>query len=321
MTSDTRWSVRAPTAALPGPSSGRTLAQREARWGLTFISPWLLGFVLFTGLPMVASLVMSLTDFDPRDPGAVKFIGLDNYARMVNDPTLVQSLMVTLKFGVLTVPATIVFALAVAMLVNNKLLAGRSVFRTLFYMPMQIPLVASTIIWLGVFNLHHGWMDLLLGTIGIRGPDWMNDTVAVYPGLGLMGLWGIGNMMLIFLAGLQGVPTSLYEAARVDGAGRWAQFRHITLPGISTVLFYNLIIALIATFQYFTQAFVLTNGRGDPDNATLFYTLNLYREGWKYFQMGYAAALAWLMFAIVLVLMALLFRTARTWVYEAGGDR
>ena len=136
-----------------------------------------------------------------------------------------------------------------------------------------------------------------------------------------MGLWGIGNMMLIFLAGLQGVPTELYDSAKVDGAGRWATFRHITVPMISTVLFYNLIIALIATFQYFTQAYVISNGRGDPANATLFYNLNLYREGFVYYDMGYASALAWLLFVIVLTLTFFLFGTARSWVYEGGGRR
>jgi multiple sugar transport system permease protein len=228
---------------------------------------------------------------------------------------------VTLKFAAIVIPATMIASLGIAMIVNSKLLLGCNVFRTLFYVPIQVPLVASTIIWLGVLNARNGWVNLSLAALGIQGPDWLNDTTWVHPGLALMGLWGIGNMMLIFLAGLQGVPTELYEASLVDGAGRWTQFRHITLPMISPVIFYNLIIVLIATFQYFTQAYVLTNGLGTPANATLFINLDLYREGWVYYDMGYAAALAWLLFVIVMGLTIFLFRTARYWVYEGTSTR
>ncbi len=299
----------------------RSLGSRETQAGLLFISPWLIGFLAFTLLPMLASLVLSLTDFDPRAPERTSFIGLDNYARMLRDPILVQSLVVTVRFALLMVPTTMVAALGIAMLVNSTLLRGRNVFRTIFYMPMQIPLVASTLIWIGVLNASTGWLNYGLEAVGIGGPDWLNSVFWVYPSLTLMGLWGIGNMMLIFLAGLQGVPTELYDSARVDGAGRWASFRHITLPMISTVIFYNLVITLIGTFQYFTQAYIISNGRGDPANATLFYNLNLYREAFVFFDMGYGSALAWLLFAIVLGLTILLFRTARRWVYEAGGAR
>jgi len=215
-------------------------------------------------------------------------------------------------------PLTLGVSLGLAMLVNNPRLAGRNVFRTLFYMPMQIPIVATTLIWQGVLNLHTGWLNSALSAAGLAGPDWLNSAFWVYPGLSLISIWGTGNMMLIALAGLQSVPTELYEAARIDGAGRWAQFRNVTLPMVSPVLFYNLVIGLIGTFQYFTQAYVLTNGRGDPDNATLFFNLNLYREGWRYYDMGYAATLAWLLFAIVLALTVVLFRTRSRWVYEAG---
>jgi multiple sugar transport system permease protein len=204
------------------------------------------------------------------------------------------------------------------MLVNHTLLAGRSVFRTLFYMPMQIPIVASTIVWIGVLNANNGWLNMALEAAGLPGPNWLQSTFWVGPALGLMGLWGIGNMMLIFLAGLQSVPTELYDAVKVDGAGRWATFRSLTLPMLSPVLFYNLIICLIGTFQYFTQAWVVSNGRGDPDRATLFFNLNLFREAFAFFNMGYAAALAWLLFVIVLGLTILLFRTAGSWVYQAG---
>jgi multiple sugar transport system permease protein len=299
----------------------RSLGSRESLSGILFISPWIVGFLAFTLLPMAASLVLSFTDFDPRAPAATKFIGLDNYARMLRDPVLLKSLTVTVQFALLIVPATMIAALGVAMLVNSTLLKGKNVFRTIFYMPVQIPLVASTLIWIGVLNASTGWLNYGLEAVGIPRQDWLNNVSLVHPSLTLMGLWGIGNMMLIFLAGLQGVPTELYDSARVDGAGRWASFRHITLPMISTVTFYNLVIALIGTFQYFTQAYVISNGRGEPDNATLFFNLNLYREAFVFFDMGYASALAWLLFAIVLGLTVLLFRTARRWVYEGGGER
>jgi multiple sugar transport system permease protein len=215
-------------------------------------------------------------------------------------------------------PLTLAVSLGLAMLVNNPKLIGRTVFRTLFYMPTQIPIIATTLIWQGVLNLHTGWLNYALSAIGIAGPDWLNSAFWVYPGLSLMSVWGSGTMMLIALAGLQSVPTELYEAARIDGAGRWAQFRNVTIPMVSPVLFYNLIIALIGTFQYFTQAYVMTNGRGDPDNATLFFNLNLYREGWRYYDMGYAATLAWLLFVIVLALTVILFKTRSRWVYEGA---
>jgi multiple sugar transport system permease protein len=312
----------APAVASAIPSRrrrGAAWSGYEARTGLLFISPWIVGFVLFSALPMIASAYLSLTDFDPRAPDELRFIGLDNYVQMLRDPTLISSLSVTLKFAIVVVPVTLGFALGVAMLVNSTLLKGRNLFRSLFYMPMQIPVVASTLVWIGVLNASNGWLNQGLGAAGVSpGPDWLNSSMWVHPALTLMGLWGIGNMMLIFLAGLQGVPTELYDAAAVDGAGRWASFRHVTLPMISPVLFYNLIIALIGTFQYFTQAWVISNGRGDPNGSTLFYNLNLFREAFQFYNMGYASALAWLLFVIVLALTIVLFRTAGSWVYEGG---
>lgn len=307
-------------AVQPERSRWKGISDRESVTGLLYVSPFIVGFVLFAAVPMIASFVLSLTNFDPREPDEIVFIGLDNYTRLLNDPVVAESLLVTLRFALLVVPSSLVFALAIAMLVNSKLLAGRNAFRTLFYLPMQIPIVASTLVWIGVLHATTGWLNLSLGAIGIEGPNWLQSTTWVGPALALMGLWGIGNMMLIFLAGLQGVPTELYDAAKVDGASHWASFRNVTLPLISPVLFYNLIISLIATFQYFTQAFVISNGRGDPDRATLFFNLNLYRQAFGFFNMGYASALAWVLVVIVLGLTIVLFRTSRSWVFE-GGER
>jgi ABC-type sugar transport system permease subunit len=297
-----------------------TMSRRESMWGFVFLGPWLIGLLLITGGPLIASFVLSLTDFNLVRPDATHFVGLDNYSHMLSDPNVVQGVIITLKFALIAIPLTMAGSLGVAMLVNSEKLFGRNILRTFFYMPIQIPLVASTIVWVGFLNTETGWLNGFLGMFGLKGPDWINSETWVYPALALIGLWGIGNFMLISLAGLQSVPTALYEAARIDGAGPWKMFRNITIPMISPILLYNLVICLITTFQYFTQAFVLTNGRGDPNNATLFINLDLYREAFVYNHMGYASAIGWLLFVIVLVLTVALFIFARKRVYYAGGE-
>ena len=295
-------------------------SRREAFWGLAFIGPWVIGFLLFTIGPLIASLVLSFTDFNLLRPDDIRFIGLDNYSRMAVDPLVIQGLVVTVKFALIAVPTTMIASLAVAVLVNSPRLFGRNVFRTLFYMPIQIPLVASTLVWISFLNTETGWLNQILALVGITGPDWINNATWVYPALTLIGLWGIGNFMLTNLAGLQSVPTELYEAARIDGAGPWRTFRRITIPLMSPILLYNLVISLITTFQYFTQAYVLTNGRGDPNNATLFINLDLFREAFVNNHMGYASAIGWLLFVIVLALTLVLFAFSRRRVYYAGGE-
>jgi len=296
-------------------------ARREALHGIAFISPWLVGLALFVLGPMVASLAMSLTDFDLVHPESIRFVGLANYAEMTRDPLVLTSLVATFKFAFVSVPLTMLASLGFALLLNSPGLVGARVLRTLVYMPMMIPLVASTLVWIGFLNTNTGWLNGILGAIGLPRPDWINSELWIYPALSIIGLWGIGNFMLINLAGLQAVPTELYEAARIDGAGRWTSFRRITIPLLSPILLYNLVICLIGTFQYFTQAYVLTNGRGDPNNATLFINLELFREAFRFSRMGYGAAIAWLLFAIVLVLTLALFAFARDRVYYAGGER
>ncbi len=294
--------------------------RREAAWGLVFIGPWIVGFLLFTIGPALAALVMSFTDFNLVRPEAMQFVGLENYARLGNDPLVIQGLVVTAKFALIAVPTTMIACLGLAVLVNSPRLFGRNAFRTLFYLPIQIPLVASTLVWISFLNTETGWLNGLLGVVGIDGPDWINSATWVYPALTLIGLWSIGNFMLTNIAGLQSVPTELYEAARIDGAGAWTMFRRITIPLMSPILLYNLVISLITTFQYFTQAYVMTNGRGDPNNATLFINLDLFREAFVNNHMGYAAAIGWLLFVIVLALTVLLFVFARRRVYYAGGE-
>jgi multiple sugar transport system permease protein len=308
------------------PPRRSSLARRETLWGLAFLSPWLIGLVVFTALPIVASLVLSFTNFNILHPETIKFIGLDNYRRMWNEfvgnGAVGQSLGVTARFALMSVPLGIGLALGLALLLNQKLLAAKPVFRTLFFMPVLIPLVASTIVWQGFLNGSTGWLAQILHAVGLPAPNWFADPTWALPGLVLLGIWGIGNMMLIFLAGLQSVPTELYEAVKVDGGGVWARFRHVTVPMISPVLFYNILIAIIGVSQYFTQAYVIDpGGNGRPGGSTLFFNMNLYNEGWSYNNMGYASALAWLMLIVVVIAALVLFRTSARWVFYAGGDK
>jgi len=294
---------------------------REAIWGYVFIGPWLVGLALFTAGPIVASLVMSLTNFDLLHADQTRFIGLDNYVRMTTDPLVATSLLSTFKFALIVIPLTMFASLAFALLLNHPKVVFKGPLRTLVYLPVMIPLVASTLVWTGFLNPETGWLNGAMETVGLPAPDWLNSEVWIYPALSLMGLWAIGNFMIINIAGLQSVPTELYEAARMDGAGFWTQLRRVTIPLISPVLLYNLVIVLIATFQYFTQAYTLTNGRGDPNNATLFINLELFREAFVFSRMGYGAAIAWLLFAIVVLLTAALFAVTRKRIYYAGGER
>ena len=315
MSSTAQETALARPVARPGRFRGG-IARREAMWGWVFIAPWVIGFALFTFLPMAAAMVFSLTDFDLRRPDDIRFIGLDNYRHLLADTGVQQSLLTTIRFIVITVPLNLVFSLAVAMLLNSQRVAGRSVFRTLFYMPIQIPLVAATLIWSGVLNGSSGWVNRGLEGVGIQGPDWIGDSTWVLVTLALIGLWSCGNMMLIFIAGLQGVPSELYDAARVDGAGAWTTFRRVTVPLITPIIFYNVLISLVTSFQVFIQPYVLKNGI--PDDATNLFNVNLYREAFSFNQMGYASALGWVLFGVILTVTVALFWTSRRWVYYAA---
>lgn len=298
-----------------------SFTQRETMWGLAFLSPWILGFILFTALPMVASLIFSLTTYNPIHPDQIRFIGLANYVRLFSDQMVGKSVLVTLRFALISVPLGLAFPLFLALLVNSKNLLGKNLFRTFFYMPYMVPVVAGVMIWGGILNSDSGWLNIAIkGIFGVQGPAWLTSEEWVVPSLVIMGFWGAGNFMLTFLAGLQNVPTELYEAATVDGAGPVIKFFSITIPMISPILFYNLVLSLIGSFQYFTQAYIIGNGRGDPNGATLFYNLYLYKTAFAFLDMGYGSTLAWAMFIVVLVLTVILFQTSKSWVYYAGGD-
>jgi ABC-type sugar transport system permease subunit len=318
-------SVKAPPFGAPA-RKRMSLARREALWGIGFLTPWLIGMVIFTTIPIIASLVLSLTNFNILHPDDIRFIGLDNYSRMwselLNNGNVGKSLSVTGRFALMALPLGICLSLGLALLLNQRLLATKAVFRTLFFMPVQIPVVASTLVWGGFLNGSTGWLAQIFRFFGLPTNHWFSEPSLALLGLVLMGIWGVGNGMLIFLAGLQGIPTELYEAVKVDGGGAWARFRHVTLPMISPVLFYNILVGFIGISQYFTQAYVIDpGGNGAPGGSTLFYNMNLYKEAWTYNNMGYGSALAWLMMFFVVIASIMLFRSSARWVFYAGGDR
>jgi multiple sugar transport system permease protein len=306
-------------------SSG--LFKHRQRWGLFFISPWIIGFLLFYLLPMVASFVFSLFNFNLATPDEASFIGFNNWQRaLVDDKEVIASFIKTFKFSAITLPAGLLFALLLALLLNSRHVRGKLIMRTLFYAPMMIPGVAATLIWSGILNEHTGWFNLVLENVfglkavGVEGIRWLNDPRLIYYTYTLMGLWGIGNAMIIMLAGLQGVPTELYEAAEIDGASYWQRLVRITLPMISPVIFYNLIIGVIGLMQYFLVPFVLNGGDGSPQGTTRFIAVWFYKQSFSFFNMGYGATIAWLIFMVALGLTVLLFGSARFWVYYATED-
>ncbi len=296
---------------------GSGLRRSESRWAYLLISPWIVGFVIFTLGPMIASLVLSFSHYDIVNTPV--FAGFDNYAKLLTgDPKFWHSLGVTVVYAVIAVPLNLIFGFALAYLLNLKI-PGLAFWRTIFYMPSVTAGVATALMWGFIFNPRYGILNWFLGTLGINGPGWLNSPYWALPALILISLWGVGGGMIIYLSGLQSIPTALYESAQIDGANEWQQLRHITLPLMSPVIFYNLVIGIIGTFQYFTEAYVLT--RGGPAEATTFYNLYLYTNAFEYRDMGYASALAWILFLIVLVLTALVFRSSSAWVYYEGEVR
>jgi len=298
-----------------------SLARRESTWGLLFLAPWLIGFVLFFAGPMLASLGASFTDLVLVRPEATHFVGLENWSRLIGDPLVRKSLLVTGNFLLIAVPISLALPLLMAVLLNSVHLVAKSLFRALFFLPVLIPGVAAAVIWQGVLNIQTGWVDLALRGVGLPGPDWLSQPQWVIPALSLISTWSVGNYMVIMLAGLQNVPSELYDAAKVDGANAFYRFFKISIPMISPVIFYNLVLATIAAFQYFLTAYVIYQNTAGPNNAALFYMMNLYKEGFVYYHMGYASALAWGLFIVGLAITIGLFAGARRWVYYAGGDR
>lgn len=301
-----------PREAVVLAGSGPVLAPKrrpKIGWaGYAFISPWLIGFLFFTLGPMVASLYLSLTDYSGlSDP---EFIGTANYERMLHDPLFWQSLYNTGYYTLFSVAGTLFFAFIVALLLSTDL-PGIGVFRTLFYIPVMVPAVANSLLWMLLFN-DMGLVNRLLEGAGLPVFSWLGDPSMVKLVFISQSIWALGTIAMIFLAGLRDVPTTYYEAADLDGAGTLAKMRHITLPLLSPVIFFNLVILVVNSFQVFTAAYVIGSG---PVNSSLFYVLYLYNNAFSYFDMGYASALAWALFVIILVFTAIQFRMARRYVH------
>jgi len=292
--------------------------------GLAFVSPLLLGFTVFTVYPVAASFYYSFCDFDIISPA--RPVGLANYAALLEDERFSRSLWNTAVFTVFAVPATMLTALALAFLLNMKL-RGQALYRTIFFLPSIVPLVASSVLWLWLLNPDYGLLntalrpllDVLNALAGtdFRPPGWLVDPNWTKPALVIMSAWGVGGSMILYLAALGDVPVTLYEAAQIDGAGPWRRAWHITLPMISPVLFFTLIMGLIGTLQYFSQAWVMTPN-GQPGDATLFYALYLFANAFLYLRMGYASAQAWILFVVIVLATVFVFRTTRRFVYYGG---
>ncbi len=298
-----------------------TIGNREKReliYGILFTAPAILGFIIFTLGPMLASLVLSFTDY--AIVNKAKFIGISNFTRLFNgdDPFFFKSLGVTTYYALLSVPAGIVFAFLLALLLNQKI-KGLAFFRTVFYLPSIVPVVASSMIWMWILNPDLGLINNVLRFLHLPTSQWIFSETAVIPSLVLMSLWATGGTMVIFLAGLQDIPMQLYEAIDVDGGNKIHKLIYITVPLMTPTIFFNLVMGFIGGFQVFSQAFVMT--QGGPNNASLFYVFYLYREAFTFSKMGSACAIAWVLFIIITIFTVVIFKTSNSWVYYEGEGR
>ena len=290
--------------------------RREAIAGYLLLLPWAIGFALFVAGPLVASAVLSFTAFDVARPP--RFVGLDNYiTAFTTDDRFLSSLQLTFVYAIVSVPLALFGSLLLAVLLNQRL-RGTALYRTFFFLPSLTPAVAVAILWTWLLQPDVGLVNYLLSLVGIQGPKWLGSTEWAMPSLIAIALWtGLGgNRMMIFLAGLQGVPQELYDAADIDGAGAIQKFRHVTVPMISPTIFFNLVLGVIAALKVFTVAFIATGG--GPAYATWFYALHIYKNAFEYFNLGYAAALAWLFAVLIIFLTWLQLKTSRAWVYYGG---
>ena len=293
--------------------SGRgRVKHRDNRAAALFLAPWMIGLVAVTAGPMLVSLYLSFTDYNLLSNA--NFTGLDNIRHMMNDERLAKSLTVTLVYVFVSTPIQLAAALGLAVVLDRGL-RGLALYRSIFYLPSLLgSSVAVAVLWKRVFGVD-GLVNQFLAVFGIHGPGWISSPSTALSTLILLHVWTFGAPMVIFLAGLRQVPREYYEAAAVDGASKWQQFRSITLPMISPIIFFNLVLGIIGAFQSFTQAFVVSDGRGGPSDSTLFFTLYLYQQGFVNFNMGYASALAWLLLLIIAAFTAINFWASKFWVY------
>jgi multiple sugar transport system permease protein len=289
---------------------------------MAFISLWMIGFVVFNLYPMLASLYYSFTEFHIKKPP--EWIGLANFTHLFSDPLFYQSLYNTFYMVIVGVTLTLLLSFTCAVLLNLKI-TGQSFYRVIYYLPSIVPTVAGSLLFVWILNPSSGMINQVIKSVGLPGPDWLHNPVWAKPALILLGLWGMGNTIIIYLSGLQDVPVSLLEAAELDGASWLQRLRHITIPMVSPITLYNLITGVIASFQYFAQAYVFASASapqggalGSPLNSTLFYSVNLYRIGFQFLDMGLASAMAWILFIIILVCTLVLLRTSNRWTYYSG---
>ena len=305
--------MAATTLRVPRQRSSRQ-ARHDLRNGLLFAAPGIIGFLLFFVYPICASIYYSFTSYSILQPG--RWVGLENYRELLfDDPLFYTTLGNTVYMAVVTIPLSIFIAMGLAMLLNLKI-SGQSFYRTLFYLPTIVPFVASSLLWLWIFNPQYGLINTVLWYVGIPGPGWLGDPAWSKPALVIMLLWGVGNWMIIYLAGLQDVPQELYEAADLDGANWLQKTWNLTLPFMSPYILYSLILMLIGIFQFFTQPQVMT--QGGPVDSTRVYALYLYDQAFRFFRMGYASAMAWLLFLVVVLLTVVIFKSSARRIYYAG---
>jgi multiple sugar transport system permease protein len=294
------------------------LEAHQAMWGYIFLLPWLIGLSVFLVGPILASAYFSLQEYDVLSPP--KFIGVENYVRAFSgDKQFWPSLGRTLQYSLEVVPIRLIGSLGLAILLNQAF-KGTSIFRTFFFLPSLTPAVALALLWTWILHPQVGPVNVALGWFGIEGPGWLVDKLWALTALVIIALWsGVGgNTMLIFLAGLQGVPRELQEAAQIDGAGPWSRFWNVTLPMISPTMLFNLILGIIGALQVFTVAYVISNGSGAPSYSTYFYALHIYNQAFNYFRMGYASALAWIFVILLMAFTYMQLRLSRRWVFYAG---
>lgn len=291
----------------------------EKKWGWIFIAPWLIGFTIFYLGPMIASFIFSFFNYNLIKPEETSFIGLTNWSRAIlDDPIVMKSIGHILEYTLISLPISFGFSLIIAILLNSQHLIGQKLFRALFYLPSMVPFVATVLIWQGIMNEQTGWYNLILSELGFQGIKWLTSTKWIYISYTLIGIWGCGNTILIFLAGLQGVPKELYEAATIDGANSWQRLKAVTIPMMTPVIFYNLLTSVIGLMQFFLTPMVLNNGSGFPNGMTNFPMVYFYRQAFSYFNMGYGAVIAWVIFFIGMIFTLVLFGTSKSWVFYAG---
>lgn len=291
--------------------------KKENIWGILFSLPCILGFLIFALIPMGVSLVLSFMDYNFIRGGT--FVGLANYKQLFGgaDPYFYKSLMVTIIYVLLSVPTAIIFAFFIALLLNTNV-KGKGIFRTIFYLPSVVPIVAMAAIWMWIFNPDMGLANNLLKGMNLPVSKWLSGESTVIPTLVFINLWITGSTMVIFLAGIQDVPRQLLEAVQIDGGGFFAKLRHVIIPLMTPTIFYNVVMGIITGFQIFTQAYIMT--QGGPNNASLFYVYFLYREAFEFSRMGKACAVAWVLFVIIMILTAIIFKYSNRWVYYGGEE-